>query len=107
MSLIEHQNLTCATPGTPDGGIRLASVTKVYGAGEAGVTALRDLSLSLPRGSFTAVMGPSGSGKSTFLRGARLGGRGGADAASSPRRADRGGIDPRVGTRRRIPCAER
>jgi putative ABC transport system ATP-binding protein len=44
-----------------------SSVTKEYGAGATAVTALRDVSLGLARGSFTAVMGPSGSGKSTFL----------------------------------------
>ncbi|MEU0407894.1 ABC transporter ATP-binding protein [Streptomyces griseorubiginosus] len=32
------------------------------------VTALDDLTLSFPRGTFTAVMGPSGSGKSTLLQ---------------------------------------
>jgi putative ABC transport system ATP-binding protein len=47
--------------------IRLDSVTKVYGNGENAVTALRDVSIGLRRGTFTAVMGPSGSGKSTFL----------------------------------------
>jgi putative ABC transport system ATP-binding protein len=47
--------------------VRLSSVTKVYGNGTNQVVALRELSLSLARGSFTAVMGPSGSGKSTFL----------------------------------------
>jgi putative ABC transport system ATP-binding protein len=38
-----------------------------YGAGPSRVTALDGLSVDLPAGSFTAVMGPSGSGKSTLL----------------------------------------
>ena len=51
----------------PTDSVRLSSVSKLYGSGANAVTALRDLSLGLARGSFTAVMGPSGSGKSTFL----------------------------------------
>ncbi|MFF0447519.1 ABC transporter ATP-binding protein [Streptomyces sp. NPDC004609] len=47
--------------------MRLESVTRTYGTGDTAVTALRDVTLGVPRGSFTAVMGPSGSGKSTFL----------------------------------------
>jgi putative ABC transport system ATP-binding protein len=47
--------------------LRLAGVTKVYGSGDGVVHALRDVSIELRRGTFTAVMGPSGSGKSTFL----------------------------------------
>jgi putative ABC transport system ATP-binding protein len=47
--------------------VRLDSVSKVYGRGNGAVRALRDVSVSLPYGTFTAVMGPSGSGKSTLL----------------------------------------
>jgi putative ABC transport system ATP-binding protein len=42
-------------------------LTKVYGAGEAAVTALDDLSVDFDRGRLTAIMGPSGSGKSTLM----------------------------------------
>ncbi|ANP48360.1 putative ABC transport system ATP-binding protein [Streptomyces griseochromogenes] len=51
-----------------DDTVRLDAVSKVYGKGQGAVAALREVSVSIPRGSFTAVMGPSGSGKSTFLQ---------------------------------------
>jgi putative ABC transport system ATP-binding protein len=48
--------------------VRLQAVSKVYGKGAGAVQALRGVSIALPYGSFTAVMGPSGSGKSTLLQ---------------------------------------
>jgi putative ABC transport system ATP-binding protein len=46
---------------------RARDLTKIYGDGQAAVTALDSVSLDIPAGSFTAVMGPSGSGKSTLM----------------------------------------
>ncbi len=42
-------------------------VTKVYGQGNARVVALDMITLGIPKGAYTAVMGPSGSGKSTLM----------------------------------------
>ncbi len=42
-------------------------VTKIYEVGGEHVTALDAVNFSLPRGSFTAIMGTSGSGKSTAM----------------------------------------
>ena len=46
---------------------RAVGLTKVYGSGDTRVVALDAVSVELPRGQFTAVMGPSGSGKSTLM----------------------------------------
>jgi putative ABC transport system ATP-binding protein len=47
--------------------VRTVNATKIYGKGEAAVTALDDVSISFGKGRFTAIMGPSGSGKSTLM----------------------------------------
>lgn len=47
--------------------LRCTNLTKTYGQGQGIITALDHVSLSLERGSFTAVVGASGSGKSTLL----------------------------------------
>jgi len=47
--------------------VSFRSVSKVYGHGAGAVRALDDVTVDVPPGGFTAVMGPSGSGKSTFM----------------------------------------
>src|SRR3954463_2888020 len=56
-----------AAPAATAPAIALRDVRKVHGQGEGSVVALDGISVELPPGSFTAIMGPSGSGKSTFL----------------------------------------
>ncbi len=51
-------------PPTGDGELRLAGVTKRFGR----FTAVDDLDLTVPQGSFFALLGPSGCGKTTTLR---------------------------------------
>ena len=47
--------------------LEVKSIFKTYGSGETAVRALKDVSFSVPKGEFVAVIGESGSGKSTLL----------------------------------------
>lgn len=47
--------------------LEVKNISKTYGAGEAAVHALRDVTFSVPKGEFVAIVGESGSGKSTLL----------------------------------------
>lgn len=62
-----NENVRSRLSRDPDNVLVFHDVWKTYQMGDEEINALAGVSLSIKKGSFTAIMGPSGSGKSTLL----------------------------------------
>jgi len=69
MTAMAHSGLASTMMTGDEGAIRIAGIGVTYGVGgDEPVTALQDVNLDIPGGSFVSLVGPSGCGKSTLLK---------------------------------------
>jgi len=67
MSIEESKKLATRSATLDGVAVHATDLCRRYGEGDTVVNALRNVSIDVPTGRLTAVMGPSGSGKSTLM----------------------------------------